>query len=193
MDPKRILPFIVAVGVALPALVAAQQTVYRWVDKDGKVHFSDTPPPKDIEKSTQRRVGGGFSDNSQLPYATQQAMRRSPVVLYAGGDCGDPCVQGRALLAKRGIPYGEKDAQTNAADSEALKKLAGGLFVPTLAVGDNPVKGYSEASWHAALDAAGYPRSVLPGQIPPTPPPAAKKPDPAPPPAAEAAPAAEPK
>jgi hypothetical protein len=23
----------------------AQQTVYKWVDKDGKVQFSDTPPP----------------------------------------------------------------------------------------------------------------------------------------------------
>lgn len=39
---------IVAVGVALasivPGLEAAAQTFYKWVDKDGKVHYSDKPP-----------------------------------------------------------------------------------------------------------------------------------------------------
>jgi hypothetical protein len=32
-----------AVGIALAATVWAQQ--YRWVDKDGKVGYGDTPPP----------------------------------------------------------------------------------------------------------------------------------------------------
>ena len=40
--PTR-LPLLVLVLVALP--VAAQQQVYRWVDADGKVTFSSTPPP----------------------------------------------------------------------------------------------------------------------------------------------------
>jgi len=191
MDPKKILPCIVALGIALPALVAAQQTVYRWVDKEGKVHFSDTPPPKEIETSTQRRVGGAYSDNSQLPYLTQVAAKKHPVMLYAGGECGEPCVQARALLVKRGIPYGERDALASPADSEALKKLVGGLYVPALTVGAVTLKGYDEGEWQAALDTAGYPRSLLPGQAPPTPPPESRKPGPAPAPAP--APAADPK
>jgi hypothetical protein len=38
---KRTLLFIVAMGIA--AGVAAQQ--FRWVDKDGRVQYGDTPPP----------------------------------------------------------------------------------------------------------------------------------------------------
>jgi hypothetical protein len=37
---------LIAGALLLAALAAhAQTNVYRWVDKEGKVHFSDTPPP----------------------------------------------------------------------------------------------------------------------------------------------------
>ena len=36
----------IAVMLALLAVgTTAQAQVYKWVDKDGKTHFSDTPPP----------------------------------------------------------------------------------------------------------------------------------------------------
>jgi glutaredoxin len=142
----------------------AQTNVYKWADKEGNVHFSDTPPPPEVTISSQRRLGGGYVETENLPYATQMAMKRNPVTLYVGADCGDPCSQGRDLLAKRGIPYSERDAQANAADSEALKKLVGGLDVPTLVVGEAKLKGYEASQWHGALDGAGYPRTRLPGQ-----------------------------
>lgn len=171
MSPKqlvaKLLPCLVAAAVAVPALVVAQQTVYKWTDKDGKVHFTDTPPPPEAKKSEQKRVGGGYAETSNLPYATQIAMKKSPVTLYSGTDCGDSCAQGRALLAKRGIPFTERDAQSNAEAAEALKKLVGGLDVPTLVVGDSKVKGFEEGQWNGALDGAGYPRTAIPGSIPP--------------------------
>jgi glutaredoxin len=159
----------IAVAVFASALVLAAhaQTVYRWTDKDGKVHFSDTPPPEDAKSASQKRVGGGgYVEDTQLPYATQIAVRRNPVTLYTGTDCGDPCMKGRELLAKRGIPFSEKDAQNNQADQEALKKLTGTLDVPVLVIGENKTKGYEESLWQSALDTAGYPRTRLPGQGP---------------------------
>ena len=95
---------IVVAALAAWAITAAdaQTNVYRWVDKDGKVQYSDTPPPKDARSSTQRTLGGGYPDTSQLPYATQMAMKKSPVTLFMSGDCGEPCDQGRALLGQRG-------------------------------------------------------------------------------------------
>jgi glutaredoxin len=166
----------IAVAVFASALVLAAQaqTVYRWVDKDGKVHFSDTPPPEDAKSASQKRIGGGggYTEDTQLPYATQIAARRNPVTLYTGTDCGDPCVKGRELLAKRGIPFSEKDAQNNQADQEALKKLTGTLDVPVLVIGENRTKGYEESLWQSALDTAGYPRTRLPGQAPLRTPPA---------------------
>ncbi len=167
MKTQTIVLSLLATAALASAFAAQAQTnVYRWVDKDGKVHFSDAPPPADAKDASQRRLGGGGSDDTQLPYATQLAARRNPVTLYTGTDCGDPCVQARELLARRGIPFTERDAQNNAVDQEALKKLIGTLDVPVLVVGESKTKGYEESQWQSSLDTAGYPRTRLPGQAP---------------------------
>jgi glutaredoxin len=163
MQPRLIL---IACGLALLATTAsAQSSVYRWVDKDGKVHFSDTPPPSDARSSSQKTVGGGYA-SQDYPYAVQQAMKRNPVTLYTAPSCGESCASGRELLSKRGIPFSERDASTNAAAQEALKKLIGGLEVPVLVVGEATLKGYEQGEWSSALDTAGYPKERLPGQAP---------------------------
>lgn len=168
--PARFLLPALALAAACAMLPSqAQTTVYRWVDKDGKVHFTDTPPPKDARGATEKRMGGGYVDEGQMPYATRIAAQRHPVTLYTSTDCGELCRQGRELLSRRGVPFAEKNAQANPADAEALQKLAGGLQVPVLRVGDSTLKGFSEDSWQAALDQAGYARTRLPGQPGPRP------------------------
>jgi glutaredoxin len=169
--------------LAAPALADAQSSVYRWVDKNGKVQYSDTPPPEDVKNLTQKRMGGGAVEVSQLPYATQIAMQKSPVTMYTAPACGELCTSGRDLLVKRGIPYSERDV-SNVTDAEAVKKLTGDVRVPLLVVGDNKVRGYEEGAWNGALDGAGYPRTALPGQLNPRAAAAPKKDDtpPAPPP-----------
>ena len=117
MKTRTIALTFLATALAGALLAQAQSTVYRWVDKDGKVHFSDTPPPADAKDATQRRVGGGGTEDTQLPYATQVAARRNPVTLFVGAACGDPCDKGRDLLTRRGIPYTERDAQANPEDA----------------------------------------------------------------------------
>ena len=161
---KRI-PVLICVAAALAASAVQAQTLYKWVDKDGRVQYTEFPPPKDAKNVTEKAMrGGGPSTEEQVPYATQIAAKRHPVVLYVSADCGDYCTQGRELLAKRGIPYAEKNPQTNPADAEALKAAIGALEVPVLMVGTNAVRGYGDQSWHAALDQAGYARTRLPGQ-----------------------------
>ncbi len=164
MKARTLAHCVLAAALVAPCFAHAQTNVYRWVDKDGKVQFSDSPPPADAKDATQKRLGGGGDEDTQLPYATQVAKRRNPVTLYTGGDCGDACVKGRELLERRGIPYTERDAQNNDADREALKKLVGSLYVPTLVVGEATTKGYDEDLWQAAFDNAGYPKTRLPGQ-----------------------------
>ena len=161
MKPTHIT--VAAFAAALALMAQAQTNVYRWIDKDGKVHFSDTAPTDDAKEVSQKRMGGGGDEAAALPYATQVAARRNPVTLYSGNDCGELCARGRELLDRRGIPYAEKDAQGNPADREALRKLVGSLVVPVLVVGDNKLTGYDEAAWQSVLDNAGYLRTRLPG------------------------------
>ena len=160
------IPVLACLVVALASSAAqAQSTVYRWVDKDGKVQYSDSPPPADAKTASERRIGGGgASTEEQVPYATQMATKRNPVTLYVSSDCGEFCTQGRELLNRRGVPFSEKNAQANQADQEALMKIAGSLSVPFLVVGESNVRGFDEGSWNAALDRAGYARTRLPGQ-----------------------------
>jgi glutaredoxin len=150
------------------AFAAHAQTIYRWVDKDGNVQYSDLPPPPDARNLQTKRMGSGPSvDEEQLPYVVKIAKEKNPVSAYLT-NCGEPCSDARAVLAKRGIPFLERDPEKNPADADALKKLIGTLQVPVLVVGEEQVKGFSDASWNAALDAGGYPR-VNPFTKPPVP------------------------
>jgi hypothetical protein len=104
---------------------------------------------------------------STVPYSVQVAVKNFPVTLWVF-DCGEACTKARDHLARRGIPYTERNAQK---ELDELKKLIGGTEVPLLLVGSRQLKGYLESDWDAALDTAGYPRTPAPGmrrQIQPT-------------------------
>jgi glutaredoxin len=155
-------------GATLAMQAFAQGNVYRWTDKEGKVHFSDAPPPDDARDVSQKRIAGDSPDASALPYESQVAMKRHPVTLYIADKCA-PCDDARALLSSRGIPYTERNAQGNAKEIEALTSLAGAAQVPLLQVGERTLKGFDASAWNSALDTAGYPRTVLPGRRAPEP------------------------
>ena len=131
---------------------------YRWVDKSGKVHYGDTPPADAVEVKT-KNIFDATSSDSDLPFATRHAQENFPVTLYVGNGCGDPCSQGRGLLKKRGIPFTEKNLQTQD-DIDTFKKLTGSEGVPVLAVGKNYMNGFLDDAWHGALSTAGYPKDA---------------------------------
>lgn len=139
---------------------SAQAEMYRWVDKAGKVHYTDQPPlPNEAKKVEEKKFGGNLIQGGNLPYATQQAVKNFPVTLFTG-DCGEICNQAKAYLAKRGIPYSQRLPGKNATDSEQLKKVSKENVIPLLQVGGSTLlKGFDEAAWAAALDQAGYPQS----------------------------------
>jgi len=146
----------VALLLLLPGLVAAQ--TYRWVDVEGKVHYSDRAPESGSRNVQQLSTQAAPSTSAALPYALQQAVDNFPVTLYTSETC-DPCAQARALLEQRGIPYRE----TRVADAQALEKLIGASVVPLLTVGREKYEGFESAAYQAALDIAGYPKiSLLP-------------------------------
>ena len=157
----------VLLSVATGAFAAAQ--LYRWVDEKGNVEYRDTPPPPNAKKVEERRVVTSTIETSSPSYAVQQAAKNFPVTLWAY-ECGDPCKSARAHLARRGVPYTEKDPRP---DLKAFEKLSGGNGVPVLFVGSTRLSGYLESEWDNSLDAAGYPRTAGPAAKP-APKPAAK-------------------
>ncbi|HVY07250.1 MAG TPA: glutaredoxin family protein [Burkholderiales bacterium] len=173
------------------ACTAAHADLYRWVDENGKVQYSDQPPPADARQIEKKKLSGGKASDAPMPYSLQQAVKNFPVTLYTS-QCGPACTQASALLARRGVPYSEVDA-TDATAQVELKKLTGGAIeVPVLKIGRDTVRGFEEGKWNGALDAAGYPQTALVAPRPPAKPkPAATATPPAPPAEKAPAPAAE--
>ena len=151
---------VVSVLAACGLHAANAQQMYRWVDKDGRVTYSQNPPPAGAAKNVQqKRLSSSVVEASDLPYAAQVAMRNFPVILHTSPDCGAGCASARDALKTRGIPYREVVA-SDEPSIEALRKLTGAIQVPVLQVGSQLVKGFEPGAWKTALDLAGYPASI---------------------------------
>ncbi|MDR2016392.1 MAG: glutaredoxin family protein [Burkholderiales bacterium] len=146
----------VALAAAVLALAfsASAQTLYRYVDADGRVVYTDKPPPPSAKESQIKRANANFIETDKISASTRHAMGRFPVTLYAFS-CGTLCEDAEALLQKRGIPYTFVNTQDEEG-IEKLKKLTGGLQVPVLQVGTEFVKGFSDTGWQQLLDQGGY-------------------------------------
>ena len=148
--------------LGLVSVSAFAQGVYRIVGPDGRVSYSDQPPPAANARPVAAGAAGAAGNaGAQLPFELRQVVSRYPVVLYTSAECA-PCNSGRNLLNARGVPYSEKTISTNE-DVEALKRLSGQTSLPVVTIGSQQIKGYSDAEWTQFLDAAGYPKqSALP-------------------------------
>jgi len=137
---------------------AQERQVYRYVDQDGRVVYSDRAPVSGAKDLQRKRVTANTISTSELPLAVQQASERYPVTLFTFA-CGPACDNATALLNRRGVPF----TTVNVDDAEGQQKLqaaAGELSAPVLQVGDKLIaKGWNEARWNTMLDQAGYPKT----------------------------------
>jgi hypothetical protein len=167
----------ILLAVLLSGALLAQAETYKWVDADGKVHYSDQPPPPSARKSQRKQLGDKPADVA-MPYVLQQAMKNFPVTLFVY-DCGDGCSQARALLLKRGVPHTIKDPLAPGMREELKKVTGGDAVVPVVQVGRRVLRGFEEGQWNAALDDAGYPKTALVAVTPVQANPSPAAPDPA--------------
>ena len=143
---------VVAIITPATANLYAQQ-VYKSVDKNGRVTYSEAPPlPSSGDKLT-----GESAANPSLPYTLQQIVSRYPVTLYSAENCA-PCISARLMLTQRGVPFTERTIASNE-DIEAYKRINGDTSLPLATIASQQLKGYEESEWTKYLDAAGYPKS----------------------------------
>lgn len=139
--------------------VAAQQSVYRYVDPTGRVVYSDRPPPSDVKSVQTKRLGANYIETSEPNVTSQMAAERFPATLFSF-ECGEVCQNAEGLLNRRGVPFTMVDVQKDEQGLIRLKAITGEENAPVLTLGEKiVVKGYSEARWQAALDEAGYPKA----------------------------------
>jgi Domain of unknown function (DUF4124) len=71
------------------AITAAQADVYRSVDAQGQVHYSDTPTPGS-ELVHVQRGGGGIAFNSTAAAAKSSSAATAPSAAKANGNASQP-------------------------------------------------------------------------------------------------------
>ena len=152
----RIIALALVAAVAAPAHAA----MYKWVDAQGRVQYSDTPPPPNARKVEEQKVIPNTIQTTGLPFAVQEAVKRNPVTVWIS-ECGDLCTRARDFLAKRGVPHTVRNP-ARPSEQDAWKQVSEGEnSVPVLLIGSTQkLKGFDEAQWSAALESAGYPRTA---------------------------------
>ena len=152
---------LAALSIVVLAVLAAgtsAQGLYRYIDANGRVVYSDQPPPPGASDVQPKRLPQNVIETDPVPFAMKQAAERFPVTLYTF-DC-DVCRDAQALLVKRGVPFATVIV-TEKKGAARVKALTGKQSAPVLQVGDKQVmQGYNEERWQAMLDEAGYPKAA---------------------------------
>lgn len=151
------------------------QAQYKVVAPDGSVTYTDRPPASPdvritlLGRNAVAAAAAAAAPELALPLELRTAVQRHPVTLYTGEGCA-PCDTARRMLVQRGVPFAERRVVSEE-DTAALERLVGARTIPSLTVGNQPLRGFSDADWTSYLDAAGYPRqNRLPRNWQPQPP-----------------------
>ncbi|MBC7625590.1 MAG: DUF4124 domain-containing protein [Aeromicrobium sp.] len=111
---KTPIQLFVAIAVLLAAATVTAQ-VYKWVDKDGKVQYTDTPPPADA-KGTPKKVDTRPAAGSVV---TPLAPAKSPPAKDAGKDAAKSVPAKPLTLDER-----NKESEKRRTDQVAAEKKA---------------------------------------------------------------------
>lgn len=149
-------PYLIAAAAFWIACSDATGQAYRWVDDQGRVHYTQTPPPPQAREVQRKDFRSGPAASVDLPYATQAAAKNYPVTLYTQPDCGSPCDEARASLVKRAVPFREVSV-LGQKEIDEMKRVSGREDLPLLVVGSQFQTGFQENAINSLLDTAGYP------------------------------------
>lgn len=170
---------LLALLAAQAGPAAAQTTLYKIVEPDGRITYTDRPVRNTTGKvspvGANGATGAPIDDTlALLPLPLRTVATRFPVTLFTVPECA-PCDRAREFLKQRGIPYRERQASTEA-DREVWQRVVGAPEAPALGIGSQMLRGFAPDNWVEYLDAAGYPRDnrLPPNYQPPAPGPVAE-------------------
>lgn len=144
---RKSLALCVFLLLAQPA--AAE--VYKYVDAQGRTHYTDKPPDKNKAELLQLQVNT-YSGKPVLEQNSEAlaGLAKSRVLLYGTQRCG-VCKVARNWLRKRGVSFSDYDIDRSVqAQKEYLQMGVSG--VPVIVVGRQRMLGFNEATMLQMLD-----------------------------------------
>ena len=145
-------------------LPVAASTLYKWIDSEGNIIYSDEPPSGNVEFEEQifedEAAEGTASQSKSVELLIEEAALKNPVSLYTVPEC-DTCDLIRLYLTRNRIPFAEKNVENNISMQQELKQKSGSISVPTLSIGDAVMDGYSRTAIRVELVNHGFPMDEI--------------------------------
>ena len=127
----------------------AHAEIYKWVDQNGKIHFTDNPPKQSAASKLDLQVNS-FTNPNVKPFKYDSSLISArkvsrDVVMYGASWCGY-CKKAKKYFIQNNIRYVEYDIETSEKGRRDYKKLKG-TGVPIILVGNQRMNGFSEAGF----------------------------------------------
>ncbi|BFM18675.1 glutaredoxin domain-containing protein [Maricurvus nonylphenolicus] len=130
-------------SILLLVCATATAEIYKWVDKNGKTHFSDKKPAHLEAEEVKLRVNSFKHVSYEVlgPEEEKPAKTRDEVVMYSTEWCGY-CKKARNYFQKNNIPFKEYDIEKSSKAKKEYDSL-GGRGVPLIKYGKKLMNGFS--------------------------------------------------
>jgi glutaredoxin len=124
--------------------------IYKWVDADGKTHFSSSPPQQGKVETVQPKINTYTSPD--LPASDNTTAKpinkiKKKVVMYSAIWCG-VCKKAKSYFRANKIQFTEYDIDTSAKGKRDYKRLKRS-GVPIILVGKQRMDGFSAARFQS--------------------------------------------
>jgi glutaredoxin len=148
-------PLYLLCGTLLGVPFGLQAGIFKWVDEDGRVHFSDRLPVEvDAETVRLREINTyeevSIEDGKDMGSNQPQVGKAKKVVMYSAPWCG-VCKQARQFFKARGIPFREMDVERSTMARRELERM-NARGVPVILVGGKRMNGFSEQRFMALYE-----------------------------------------
>ncbi len=130
---------------------AAVAEIYRWIDNNGRVNFSDQLPAD--ATATQLEIHIDAYTSASIDDTESKNAGDSRVVIYSAGWCS-VCKQARTWFEQNNISFIEYDIEHSDKGKHDFKNL-NGRSVPIIVVGRKKLTGFSPASFEKIYQARG--------------------------------------
>lgn len=138
---RELLGCILALWVICPVYA----DIYKWVDENGKTHYSDSKPDHRPAETVNPAINTyqhqAISDS--VFHRDEATSPPGPIVMYTTSWCGY-CKKARKYFAANNIRYIERDIETSAQAKREYDRLRG-TGVPVLRIGETIMRGWSES------------------------------------------------
>jgi len=162
---KRTFSIFLTFAVLLLPCISGGGQIYKWVDGNGVIHFSDSTSGAGRDAAVEQIESPASSPQFERDpsgeeikwpeFLNEESKKKdaadAKVELYTTAWCGY-CRAAKAFLTKKGIPYVEYDIEKDRAARERKQKLSPGSGVPVAVINGRVINGFSPGSYESVLN-----------------------------------------